>query len=173
MVEGERRPRMETTVTASTAPLKASLTEQKASLATQQGVMDLVELYLSALDAAVASRGQADLARFLAEHQDSTPEFVASMTAYYENPSYTFSVAPGKKFLKIVQTSMGLDDKTKKPVAGQVSVHSFVDKMTGEVYKAAGWAAPAKGVRYNLADDASREAMFERVDPFGSYLYAR
>ena len=30
------------------------------------------------------------------------------------------------------------------------SVHAFVDKKTGEVYKAASYKAPAKIVRYNL-----------------------
>ena len=55
----------------------------------------------------------------------------------------------------------------------QNHVHLFVDKVTGDVYKAASWKAPAKGVRYNLLDDTSREEMYKRADFAGSYLYAR
>jgi hypothetical protein len=55
----------------------------------------------------------------------------------------------------------------------QNHVHLFVDKETGDVYKAASWKAPAKGIRYNLLDDTSREEMYKRADFAGSYLYAR
>jgi hypothetical protein len=55
----------------------------------------------------------------------------------------------------------------------QSHVHLFVDKVTGDVYKAASWKAPAKGIRYNLLDDTSREEMYKRADWAGSYLYAR
>ena len=55
----------------------------------------------------------------------------------------------------------------------QNHVHLFVDKVTGDVYKAASWKAPAKGIRYNLLDDTSREEMYKRADFAGSYLYAR
>jgi hypothetical protein len=55
----------------------------------------------------------------------------------------------------------------------QSHVHLFVDKETGDVYKAASWKAPAKGIRYNLLDDTSREEMYKRADFAGSYLYAR
>ena len=55
----------------------------------------------------------------------------------------------------------------------QNHAHLFVDKVTGDVYKAASWKAPAKGIRYNLIDDTSREEMYKRADFAGSYLYAR
>lgn len=45
----------------------------------------------------------------------------------------------GKKFIKITRSSFG-----------QTSVHCFVDQLTGNIYKAAGWNAPAKGVRGNI-----------------------
>jgi hypothetical protein len=38
--------------------------------------------------------------------------------------------------------------------------HAFVDMNDGSVYKSASWSAPAKGVRYNLMDDKSREQMY-------------
>jgi hypothetical protein len=51
----------------------------------------------------------------------------------------------------------------------QQVVHSFVDKKTGDVYKAASWRGPAKGIRYNLMYDW--EILQEKVDWAGSYLY--
>jgi hypothetical protein len=60
---------------------------------------------------------------------------------------------------------------------GQRSVHAFLDPATGDVYKAAGWKAPAKGARYNLLDDASYTTMLARLALpggwAGGYLYAR
>lgn len=53
----------------------------------------------------------------------------------------TFDVEMGKRFAKIVVTSWG-----------QKSVHCFVEISTGDLYKAATWSAPAKGVRGNIAN---------------------
>ena len=53
------------------------------------------------------------------------------------------------------------------------SVHAFVDKKTGEVFKPASFKAPAKIVRYNLLSIESREECFERADWAGGYLYIR
>ena len=53
------------------------------------------------------------------------------------------------------------------------SVHCFIDKNNGDVYKSASWKSPAKGVRYNLLDDNSRELCYSNCDPFGGYLYQR
>jgi hypothetical protein len=53
------------------------------------------------------------------------------------------------------------------------SIHAFIDKQTGSVYKPATVKAPAKGERYNLLSIPSREKCLENADAFGSYLYAR
>ena len=74
---------------------------------------------------------------------------------------YKFVVESGRKYHKIVQT-----DKS-----GGGSVHAFVDKKTGEVYKAASYRAPAKGVRYDLRLIEQREWLFKNADWAGSYLY--
>ena len=74
---------------------------------------------------------------------------------------YKFVVESGRKYHKIVQTDS----------SGCNSVHAFVDKKTGEVYKAASYKAPAKIVRYNLLNIESREKCFERADWAGGYLY--
>ena len=73
-----------------------------------------------------------------------------------------FYITSGRKYLKIVY-----DD------GNQRSVHAFVDKKTGDVYKPASWNAPAKGVRFNLLDDSQQEWLMENADWAGGYLYAR
>ena len=53
------------------------------------------------------------------------------------------------------------------------SIHAFIDKKTGEVFKPASIKAPAKGARYNVLSIPSREEMYERCDWAGGYLYKR
>ena len=81
--------------------------------------------------------------------------------------SYNFYIRRGRRFIKITQIVVGRDGKN----TDQLSVHSFVDKNTGLVFKAAGWNAPSKGARYYLLDEACRKRCFANADPYGSYLY--
>jgi hypothetical protein len=74
-----------------------------------------------------------------------------------------FIVESGRKYHKIIFIDGG----------GQRSVHAFVDKQTGEVYKSASWKAPAKGVRFDLRLIEQREWLFENADWSGGYLYSR
>lgn len=69
----------------------------------------------------------------------------------------------GRKYHKIFMCINGRRD----------SIHAFIDKKTGDVYKPASVKAPAKGVRYNVLSIPSREEMFERCDWAGGYLYLR
>ena len=69
----------------------------------------------------------------------------------------------GRKYHKIFMT---IDGKRS-------SIHAFIDKKTGEVYKPASIKAPAKHVRYNVLSIPSREEMFEKCDWAGGYLYLR
>ena len=81
----------------------------------------------------------------------------------YDAPVYKFYIESGRKYHKIVMETNGQSR----------SVHAFVDKKTGEVYKPASFKAPAKIVRYNLLSIESREKCFERADWAGGYLYVR
>ena len=74
---------------------------------------------------------------------------------------YKFSIVTGRKYHKIVQTCCD----------GSKSVHAFVDKNTGELYKAASWKAPAKDVRFDLRIIEQREWVLENCDWAGGYLY--
>ena len=68
-------------------------------------------------------------------------------------------VEVGRKYFKLVTVN---SERSR-------SVHSFVDRVTGDVLKAAGWSAPAKGVRFNLVTGMNE--LLAVVDPYGSYLY--
>jgi hypothetical protein len=74
-----------------------------------------------------------------------------------------YVIETGKKYHKIIMMDGG----------SSRSVHAFVDKKTGEVYKSASWKSPAKGVRYDLRLIKDREYLFANADWSGGYLYAR
>ena len=74
---------------------------------------------------------------------------------------YKFYIESGRKYHKVIMETNGQSR----------SVHAFVDKKTGEVYKPASFKAPAKIARYNVLNIESREKMFERADWAGEYLY--
>ena len=76
---------------------------------------------------------------------------------------YFYSLESGRKYHKIF---MHIGDRRD-------SIHAFIDKQTGSVYKPASVKAPAKGQRYNVLSIESREQMFEKATWHGSYLYAR
>tara|TARA_B100000902_G_scaffold78560_1_gene83268 strand:- start:583 stop:969 length:387 start_codon:yes stop_codon:yes gene_type:complete len=81
----------------------------------------------------------------------------------HDAPVYKFYIESGRKYHKII---METD-------SGSRSVHAFVDKKTGEVYKPASFKAPAKIVRYNLLLIKDREWLLENADWAGGYLYVR
>ena len=81
---------------------------------------------------------------------------------------YEFIIESGRKYHKIImEFDCGPDVRPSR------SVHAFIDKKTGEVYKSASWKAPAKGVRYDLRIIEQREWLLENADWAGSYLYAK
>jgi len=78
------------------------------------------------------------------------------------NCGYEFYPETGRKYHKIIMVANG-----------SRSVHAFIDKKTGQVYKSASWKAPAKGIRYDLRIIEQREWLLQHADWAGSYLYAR
>jgi len=84
---------------------------------------------------------------------------------------YTWKVYKGRKYNKIVQREF--DEREGKFRDG--SVHAFIDKYTGEVYKPAGWANPAKHVRYDMRIIKERESLHnpDKIDWAGGHLYMR
>ena len=84
-------------------------------------------------------------------------------------PSNRFFVESGRKYFKIMMQSPVNSDNTKH----QISVHAFVDKKTGQVYKPASWRGPAKHVRYDLRLIRDRALLQNKCDWAGGYLYMR
>ena len=85
----------------------------------------------------------------------------------YEAPVYKFVIESGRKYHKII---MEVPNNNRPPSR---SVHAFVDKKSGDVYKAASFKAPAKHVRFNLCIISDREWLLENADWAGGYLYKR
>lgn len=90
-------------------------------------------------------------------------QFVAAMNEKFpavHSYDRKYSVVVGRKYEKIV-----LADENDHAV----SAHAFYDPESGLLYKAEGWAKPAKGARYDLASNV--EAVVAKADRFGGYLY--
>ena len=82
-----------------------------------------------------------------------------------------FRYSEGKKYLKVTREEYN----EKTGYWRDTTVHSFVDKKTGDVYKPASWKAPAKHVRFNFCN---KQDLLFLTDPrcvgwAGGYLYLR
>ena len=88
---------------------------------------------------------------------------------------YKFVIQKGRKYLKIINRQYDDMGSNPKNEYRDGSVHAFIDRKTGDVYKPAGWAKPAKHVRYNLLERKDREFLFnyKNVGWAGGYLYMR
>jgi hypothetical protein len=74
-----------------------------------------------------------DLATALIGYKDA---IVRNYEARYENPNgerFGIEFDEGSKYIKIVSVSWG-----------SRSVHSFIEKKTGDIWRAASWKAPAR-----------------------------
>ena len=80
---------------------------------------------------------------------------------YSNGRNYSYALISGRKYHKVMQCINGETE----------SVHAFINRKTGEVYKAASYKAPAKGVRFNLLIIEEREFVLENCDWAGGYLY--
>ena len=90
---------------------------------------------------------------------------------------YKFTFKTGKKFHKVYFLQYEEASEYYNRPAGYRagSVHAFIDKQTGEVYKPASWKAPAKHVRYDLRFIREREFLLnpKNCDWAGGHLYMR
>ena len=104
------------------------------------------------------------------------PEYARQQLDEIENGTANlmkFEIREGKKYYKIVQVEF--DTFQGRNEYRDSSVHSFVDKNNGNVYKPASWKAPAKHVRFNFCN---KKDMLFLTDPrcvgwAGGYLYLR
>ena len=82
-----------------------------------------------------------------------------------------FRYYEGKKYYKVVREEY--DERNDR--WRDTTVHAFIDRNTGDVYKPASWKAPAKHVRYSFSN---KQDMLFLTDPrcvgwAGGYLYIR
>ena len=84
-----------------------------------------------------------------------------------------FVIRSGRKYHKIMQQDFDTFQDRNEYRDG--SVHAFVDKNTGEVYKPASYKSPAKHVRYDLRIINDREKLHNPAYTgwAGGYLYMR
>ena len=84
-----------------------------------------------------------------------------------------FRMEFGRKYIKIIQQDYDTFQDRNEYRDG--SVHAFIDRKTGEVYKPASWKSPAKIVRYDLRLLTDRAKLHdpEFTTWAGGYLYLR
>ena len=92
--------------------------------------------------------------------------------------SVKFGTDGGVKYIKVKSYTDRIDTDWETGMKTIIhdergSIHCFVEKTTGDIYKPAGWRAPyTKGnnaVRGNIYDSST----FEKTDLHGGWLYAR
>ena len=105
------------------------------------------------------------------------PEYAQQQLDEIENGTANlmkFEIREGKKYYKIVQVEF--DTFQGRNEYRDRSVHSFVDKNTGNVYKPASWKAPhTKHVRFSFCDSNDFKKLLnpDFVGWAGGYLYLR
>jgi hypothetical protein len=81
---------------------------------------------------------------------------------------YEFIIESGRKYHKIIMVIDNGPDRSPSR-----SVHAFIEKKTGQIYKSSSWKSPAKGVRYDLRLIEQREWLLENASWCGGYLYSK
>lgn len=94
-------------------------------------------------------------------------EFAVKLEDYYnaDQPDYLqqkVTIITGKKFTKIAIGYVKSEGR---------SVYCFIDQSNGDIYKAASWKAPAKGVRGSIFNDNCDVGDDKPCNRFGSGLY--
>ena len=109
--------------------------------------------------------------------QGNYPDYAQEQLDAIENGTANlmkFEIREGKKYYKIVQVEF--DTFQNRNEYRDASVHSFVDKNTGDVYKPASWKAPhTKHVRFTFQKPEHIRFLLtpSNVDWAGGYLYLR
>ena len=81
----------------------------------------------------------------------------------YKDYKKDYATSVGQKYIKIYDVERG----------SRRAIHAFIDKMTGDVLKAASFNAPAKGARGNVLDRKYMDSLRRVFDTHGGHLYSR
>jgi hypothetical protein len=97
-------------------------------------------------------------------------KLLAQYGKQYGDGGIAFDMVKGVKYYKLIQR-----DVKRSTLNGNTgaSVHAFIHRQTGCVFKPASWKAPAKHVRYNLMDEVSFATCIQDADWSGLYLYMK
>lgn len=90
-----------------------------------------------------------------------TEKFVNALNAKFEGMDKVFTATAGRRYDKVIIQFL----------KDQRSVHAFVERKTGLLYKAANWSAAAADARHDLSTDESFEKTIAAAEWNGSYLY--
>ena len=82
-----------------------------------------------------------------------------------------FRYSEGKKYLKVTREEYN----EKTGYWRDTTVHAFIDKKTGDVFKPASWKAPAKHVRFTFQKPEDIRFLLNPINVgwAGGYLYIR
>lgn len=88
-------------------------------------------------------------------------EFINALNAKFPKEKHVmkegYMLVPGRKYTKVVAERDG----------HPTSVYAFIDNTTGDLFKPAGWGAPAKHARGNINNESGLKA----CGPYGvAYL---
>ena len=148
----------------------------------QRRIEDHVIKYCEALEENFKQRTIRSYKRNIEEQRfPENTKYYEERLAEIENGTYKdlykFTFKTGKKFHKVYFLQYEEASEYYNRPAGYRagSVHCFIDKQTGEVYKPASWKAPAKHVRFDLRLIQDREFLFNpnNIDWAGGHLYMR
>lgn len=134
-------------------PMTATLNKEFSDFCAQRDAQNTIELNIVKYGLMLCDALQQDFQKRNYAYRAGLP---------HSNYSYELS-SDGRKYHKIHMCINGKRD----------SIHCFIDKKTGEIYKPASTKQPAKGVRFNLLLIKDREYLLENADWAGGYLYLR
>jgi hypothetical protein len=80
-------------------------------------------------------------------------KYQSGLASFGDNSYIDF--VEGKKYIKVTYTPASIN--TGERVSGQTSTTAFIDKSTGDIYKADSATRPAKGIRGNIYDPSTFE----------------
>jgi len=114
--------------------------------------------------------------RFNADGNKELSDYAQKQIDEMDNGTWNgmkFRIQKGKKYYKII--AQEFDTFRGRNEYRDGSVHAFVDKKTGEIYKAASWKSPAKYVRYDMRIINQREYVLNPMNCgwAGGYLYLK
>ena len=93
-----------------------------------------------------------DIDHFMEELRRVQAERYKAMNFTLAPEIYSLSTK-GSKYFKVIRGT---------------SAYCFIEKETGDIFKAASWRAPAKGARANVHD---YDTWMNKTDPYGGWLY--